>query len=280
MRFSGNLFFNSIPKKGDVKSIKQSMNQMNQMNQNQRENHEMIKILKFKIALLTIAAIEGCGSPPSLQQTETVPSDATATPGAVPLSCVERSAATRPPKHPIVELAWCIAETDELYDPDHLFHENLGIAKYGVSEGVTWGIQVGANAKENSRLPEGIRAFIFMRKNPKGIDQPGDRYLSFELNPKDFCVRITDVEATFGTDSWLSAVPLAIPAPKSDNISLAPLKNKKNPYGVFYKSPRLFMRDVSGQVSFYFAYEECVRNIAIQSSLDAFSYRKLQEGGK
>jgi hypothetical protein len=172
----------------------------------------MTEILKFKLALLTTVAIAGCGSPPSLLQLEAVPLEATATSTTNPMSCVERSAAARPPKHPIVELAWCIAETDELYDPDHLFHETLGIKNYSTSEGINWGLQAGANGKENAKLPGGVR-FLFMRKTPKGPNEPGDRYLSISMDYRNACVRMKDIAPTFGEYSWSMAVPIIIPSP-------------------------------------------------------------------
>jgi hypothetical protein len=246
------------------------------MDQSQRENNEMKRLLKLKIALLTMAAIAGCGSPPSLQEMESAPLQVNASPSAVPLSCVERSAAARPPKHPIVELVWCIAETDELYDPDHLFHETLGIKKYTTSEGVPWGIKTGAGANENTQLPAGIFSFIFERKTLKGIDEPGNRYLSISMGYPGVCVKTADVEATFGKDSWLTAVPIVVPSSASAGVLPLSSKSKVNPYGIFFKSPRLFMRDASGSVSFIFKNEECLSHITIQRNLDLFTYRKMQ----
>ena len=245
------------------------------MDQSQRENHEMKRLLKLKIALLTMAAIAGCGSPPSLQEMESAPLQVNASPSAVPLSCVERSAAARPPKHPIVELVWCIAETDELYDPDHLFHETLGIKNYSTSEGINWGLQAGANGKENAKLPGGVR-FLFMRKTPKGPNEPGDRYLSISMDYRNACVRMKDIAPTFGEYSWSMAVPIIIPSPALLGASSPSLKSKVNPYGIFFKSPRLFMNDASGSVSFTFNYEECVSHVSIQRDLSFSANQKFQ----
>jgi hypothetical protein len=250
------------------------------MDQSQRENHEMKRLLKLKIALLTMAAIAGCGSPPSLQEMESAPLQVNGSPSAVALSCVERSAAARPPKHPIVELAWCIAETDELFDPDHLFHDTLGIEKYTTSEGITWGLKTGGDPNQNVKLPKGIRYFSFLRKIPKANSELGKRDFSIQLESKNSCVRMSDVMATFGADSWLTAVPIAIPSPATAVGSPSFVKRESNPYGIFYKSPRLFMRDASGSVSFFFRNEECVEYISLQRDLNSNESLKFQGGSK
>jgi hypothetical protein len=235
----------------------------------------MTEILKFKLALLTTVAIAGCGSPPSLLQSEAVPLEATATSTTNPMSCVERSAAARPPKHPIVELAWCIAETDELFDPDHLFHDTLGIEKYTTSEGITWGLKTGGDPNKNVKLPKGIRYFTFQRTSPKGNSEPGLRNLLIDLDYQKVCVKMPDVKATFGDDSWLSPIQVSAPAPANKNFPFAS-REISGPADIFYKSPRLFMRDISGSVSFDFRNNECVEHISIQRALDFNTYLKMQ----
>jgi len=240
------------------------------INQLQRKADEMKRVRRLEpVLLVAAAAVAGCGAPPVAQ--------APKAPAAKAMSCTERSAAARPPKNPIVELAWCIAETDNLYDPDHLFHETLGIRDYGTSEGITWGVKAGAGANKNKDLPKGIGDFFFTRKSPKGLNEPGNRYLSFDVDPRKSCVRMADIAATFGEDYWLSAVPISVPAPALAGASPSLQELKPNPYGIFYKSPRLFMRDASGSVNFDFRYGECVVHIDLQRSLDLVTYRRLQE---
>lgn len=235
----------------------------------------MKRLRRFKPALLVIAtAVTGCGTPPAMR-----PSEAN-TPPVKAMSCTEKSASARPPKNPIVELAWCIAETDDLYDPDHLFYETLGIKNYGASEGITWGVQAAAGTSESRHLPNGIGDFFFQRKSPKGLNEPGSRYLSFDINPQKSCLRMADIAATFGEDFWLSAIPISVPAPALAGASPTLQKPKLNPYGIFYKSPRLFMRDASGAVSFYFQYGECAVQVTLQRGLDLLTYRQLQERKK
>ena len=235
----------------------------------------MKRLRRFKPVLLVIAAgVAGCGAPPVMQ-----PSQAIA-PTVKAMSCTERSASARPPKNPIVELAWCIAETDDLYDPDHLFHETLGIKNYGTSEGITWGVQAAAGTNERRHLPQGIGDFFFQRKSPKGVSEPGSRYLSFDINPQKSCVRMTDIAATFGEDFWLSAIPISVPSPAVTGTSPSIQKPKLNPYGIFYRSPRLFMKDASGAASFYFRHDECVVQVTLQRGLDLVTHRQFQERKK
>jgi hypothetical protein len=237
----------------------------------------MKRLRDVELILLAAIAIAGCSAIPGTQTAEVVPS-ASAAPLVMPAkSCVERSADAVPPKNPIVELAWCIAETDELYDSDHLFKETLGIKKYGISEGIVWGVQAGAYGKENPKLPKGV-SFLFMRKDPKGPNDPGNRYLSIDIDHQKFCVRRADIAATFGEDSWLSAVPVFVFGSVTASKTLSISKEKKNPYGIFFKSPRLFMRDASGSVDFFFQYGECITHLAIQRNLEFIDYRNYQKG--
>lgn len=236
----------------------------------------MKKLLQFELVMLTTATVAGCSALPNKQEIEAAPASVTAFLSAAPTSCIERSAAALPPKHPIVELAWCIAETDELFDPDHLFRETLGISNYKTSEGITWGIKTGGDPDQNANLPKGIRYFTFLRRTPKGNGEPGNRNFSIDLEPKDSCVRMSDVVATFGVDSWLTAIPIAIPSPAVTGGAASSLKKELNPYGIFYKSPRFFRRDISGSVSFFFRNQECVDYISLQRDLNFNSYLKLQ----
>ena len=218
---------------------------------------------RFTPAILIVAAaIAGCSAPPIAQAPKA------STPAATPVSCTERSAAARPPKNPIVELAWCIAETDNLYDPDHLFHETLGLKDYGTAE-VPWGTRAFAGDKREQfdHLPVGILGFEYTRKSPEAHQAYGDRYFSFELDPKKACVRMEDIFATFGQDFRLSQVPISVPSPASNPVPNSTEQIERNPYGISYRTPALFRSDSRGSVNFDFRHETCLLHVDLQRSV-------------
>jgi hypothetical protein len=243
--------------------------------------YEMKRLRDVGSILLAAIAIAGCSVISGTQTAEVVPS-ASAVPLAMPAkSCIERSASTLPPKHPIVELAWCIAETDDLYDPDKLFRKTLKIDNYKIFK---QDIGIRAFNLENSQqfkcLVDGVAGFEYTRTLPEEVDRPGNRYLSFNVDSKKACVKMSDVEATFGKDYWFSAVPIAVSNSAAKSMAMSALNKNSNPYGVSYKSPRLFMGDVNGAVNFDYEYKECIRSINIQRRLDSISYLKIQQEGE
>ena len=209
--------------------------------------------------LITFFAIAGCVNPQVSSPSKGNASRVDAS------SCTERSAAAGPPKNAIVELAWCIAETDNLYDPDHLFHKTLGIKDYGIAE-VPFGVRAfaGGNHENFDRLPVGILGFQYMRNNPEVPQTNGDRYLSFGIDLKKSCVKLEDVFATFGRDFEVSPVPIKVPSPAVPGTSVGTAPKISSIFGVFYKSPGVFIDDSSAFVQFTFDYFECANHISIQ----------------
>lgn len=218
----------------------------------------------FKARLLAGAAalsIAGCGVVPEASNSST------ATAG----SCAVQSAKARPPKHPIVELAACIARTDDLLDPDRLFRQTLGIKKdrhYGGSDEVARGIAIGVNEAEAiQRLPEGIRSLFFQSIAVGKSTIGGRRELTINVVTSKSCVTLADVVATFGNGYAVSPHPVVAPAPALPGvISFLPAKTGKFP-GVYYMAQRLFNGPINGTVHFDFDYDECVRRIYVQRDL-------------
>ncbi|MFZ3121503.1 MAG: hypothetical protein WA159_24660 [Variovorax sp.] len=179
-----------------------------------------------------------------------------------------------------MELVWCIAETDDLYDPDHLFHETLGIKNYRRLESVGSAIQALAggrfHADEIRHLPTGLSGFFYTRSIPTTPETPGRRYLSLSVDPEKSCIRMEDIFATFGRDYRLSPVPIRVPSPTLPGTSPSHEPQKLNPYGVSYQSARLFGGHPSGYVSFRFDYGECVLDINLQRNLDLTTYQQQQ----
>lgn len=218
----------------------------------------------FKALLLagvTAFCVAGCGAVPEASNSR--PSTAG--------SCAVQSAEARPPKHPIVELAACIARTDDLLDPDRLFHETLGIKDYGGLGVTSWGIQagVGRRSDRNSleHLPSGVDGFLFQRVDVEKFTVGGKRYLTVSLAPSRSCVTLADVVATFGNGYAISPHPVVAPAPALPGvISFPPAKAGKFP-GVYYSAQRLFNGPVNGAVHFDFDYDECAHSIYVQRDL-------------
>jgi hypothetical protein len=210
------------------------------------------------LALVMAVSVAGCGVLPGVSSSN--PSTAT--------SCAVQSAEARPLKHPIVELAACIARTDDLSDPDRLFHETLGIKNdhnYGASKNVPWGISVAEGTAEH--LPEGIRWFFFQRVDVEKLTIGGKRHFTIDVAPSKSCVTLADVVATFGDGYAVSPHPVIAPAPALPGATPAfPAKTGKFP-GVYYLAPRLFKGPSNGRVHFEFDYYECANRINVQRDL-------------
>ncbi|MFZ3121501.1 MAG: hypothetical protein WA159_24650 [Variovorax sp.] len=176
-----------------------------------------------------------------------------------------------------MELAWCIAETDDLYDPGHLFNGTLAIKHYSTSEGITWGVQAGSRGSNDfQHLPKGVIGFLFQRKDPKELNEAGRRRFGFSIDPQKSCVTQDDIFATFGRDYWISPAPIKVPGVAPPG-SASPRTGKAIAiYGLFYKSPRLFKGDSSGAVYFDFDYYECANYVRIQRDLDFITFRQRE----
>lgn len=218
----------------------------------------------FKARLLAGAAalsIAGCGVVPEASNSST------ATAG----SCAVQSAKARPPKHPIVELAACIARTDDLSEPDRLFHETLGIKNYGEVGRTSWGIQAGVGRRSQSgemqHLTNGVDGFLLQRVDVEKFTIGGKRHLSIDMDRAVACVTLRDVISTFGDDYAVSPHPVIAPSPASPAvISTRPSRIDKVP-GVYYSTQRLFKGSGNGRVHFDFGYDECARRISVQRDL-------------
>lgn len=218
----------------------------------------------FKARLLagvTALSLAGCGVLPEASNSST----------AMAGSCAVQSAEVQAPKHPIVELAACIARTDDLTDPDRLFHETLEIKNdrnYGASKNVPWGISVGA--KTGKHLPSGIELFFYQRVDVDKFTIGGKRHFTIDVRPAQSCVTLSDVIATFGDGYRVSPRPVVAPAPDMPSvISPPPSKTGKFP-GVYYVAPRLFKGPNNGRVHFEFDYYECANRINVQRDLRTF----------
>lgn len=183
------------------------------------------------------------------------------------VSCAEQSTQAKPPKNALVELAWCIAHSDDLTNADHLFHQTLEIASFSRSEGIRWGVQAGVRTdrEPNSRLPAGIVGFLYQRVDPTSVYPRGRRYLDFGINRKVSCVTREDVFATFGRDFSRPPEPPVAPAPLQAGASPpTPAPKQHDIYAAEFRSPRLFSGDPNGSVTFRFDYKECAEHVAIQ----------------
>lgn len=168
-------------------------------------------------------------------------------------------------KNQIVELAWRIAESDNLSDPDSLFRQTLAINSFNLTK-ESWGVLASAGGEsreeEVQNLPNGIRGFFyFHRIDLNGPD--GRRYLIFSIDSKKSCVTLEDVAASFGKNFWPQP---HLPPPASPSLP-APDHKPGATYGISYKSPHFFMKDSIEIVNFTFEYQECVSSISIQRAL-------------
>lgn len=192
-------------------------------------------------------------------------------------TCAASSKAAPLPRHPIAELAWCIAAKDNLWSPEHLFHDTLAIPKYTTSEGITWGIQAGAGSKNTpiENLPEGVASILYQRVEPKinSHPAPGHINLVVDLVPSTNCLSLESLTAIFGSEYWLMEQPLVAPVPVLPGARLSH-ERARGIYGVIFKSPRLFMGNPSGRVNFRFEYTKCAKNFTVYRDLDLQSHGK------
>ncbi|SDJ06821.1 hypothetical protein [Variovorax sp. OV700] len=235
----------------------------------------MKQLRAFKALLLALAAavsVAGCGVLPGGSNFN---SSTTA-------SCAVQSAEARPPKHPIVELAWCIARTDDLSDPNRLFHETLEIKNdrdYSESRNVPWRISAGAgNAEELQHLPAGVSNFYYTRADDDRPRIGGKRYFSFAVDIRKSCVTLADVIATFGDGFTVSPHRTVAPAVALPGVVPSPPFQTGKLQGIFYVTPRFFKGPSNGRVEFDFSYYECVGRITVQRDLE--SLKNQREEGK
>jgi hypothetical protein len=249
-------------------------------NTHHKESNEMRRIqsLKPKAALLAVGLLGiACSSAPSK---DTAPPQASLSPE---ISCAAKSKRTQAPRNSIAELVWCVAATDNLWDPDHLFGKTLDIKSFSTSAGITWGIQAAAGGSGHpdrvQHLPDGIEVILYQRMDPKGLTQPGHINVDFSIDPAKSCVTLRALAETFGSEYWLMAEPVVAPAPALPGAP-QPFRRESQIYGIFFKSPRLFMGDPSGQVNFRFQHTNCVRSVTVHRSLSLSAYRRFQEQSK
>lgn len=177
----------------------------------------------------------------------------------------------------IAHLAWCVAEKDNLRNPDDLFRKTLSIKNYSMADGITWGVQAGAgsaNAPIES-LPSGISSILYQRVDPRPTSYPaaGHISLSIELRPSMTCVTLNDLTEAFGHVYWLNERPVVAP---SAAVARESLTSASNIYGVIFRSPKLFSGHPSGRVSFDFEYTPCVRSFTIYRDMDLKNYNEKE----
>ncbi|MDP9931270.1 hypothetical protein [Variovorax paradoxus] len=227
----------------------------------------MKQLRAFKALLLALAAavsVAGCGVLPGGSNFN---SSTTA-------SCAVQSAKARPPKHPIVELAWCIARTDDLSDPNRLFHETLKIKNDrddSESRNVPRRIPAGAEAEaeELRHLPAGVSNFYYTRADDDRPRFGGKRYFSFAVDIRKSCVTLADVIATFGDGFTVSPHRTVAPAVALPGVVPTPPFQTGKLQGIFYVTPRFFKGPRNGRIEFDFSYYECVGGITVQRDLES-----------
>ena len=216
------------------------------------------------LALATAVSVAGCGVLPGGSNFN---SSTTA-------SCAVQSAKARPPKHPIVELAWCIARTDDLSDPNRLFHETLKIKNDpddSESRNVPRRIPAGAEAEaeELRHLPAGVSNFYYTRADDDRPRFGGKRYFSFAVDIRKSCVTLADVIATFGDGFTVSPHRTVAPAVALPGVVPTPPFQTGKLQGIFYVTPRFFKGPRNGRIEFDFSYYECVGGITVQRDLES-----------
>jgi len=227
----------------------------------------MKQLRAFKALLLALAAavsVAGCGVLPGGSNFN---SSTTA-------SCAVQSAKARPPKHPIVELAWCIARTDDLSDQNRLFHETLKIKNDpddSESRNVPRRIPAGAEAEaeELRHLPAGVSNFYYTRADDDRPRFGGKRYFSFAVDIRKSCVTLADVIATFGDGFTVSPHRTVAPAVALPGVVPTPPFQTGKLQGIFYVTPRFFKGPRNGRIEFDFSYYECVGGITVQRDLES-----------
>jgi hypothetical protein len=220
---------------------------------------EQLQAIKAALLALVMAvSVAACGVLPRVSNFNS----------SAATSCAVQSAEARPPKHPSVELAACIARTDDLSDPDRLFHETLGIKNdrnYGASKNVPWGISVGEGTAEH--LPAGIESFFFQRVDVDKFTIGGKRHFTIDVASSKSCVTLADVIATFSDGYSVSPRPIVAPAPALPGVVPSPPAQTGKFPGIFYVAPRFFKGASNGRVHFDFGYYECARRINVQRDL-------------
>lgn len=213
------------------------------------------------LAAVTALCVAGCG---------VVPEGSNSSPSAAG-SCAVQSAEARPPKHPIVELAACIARTDDLLDPDRLFHETLGIKNYGELDRTSWGIQAGVGRRSQSgemqHLTNGVNGFLLQRVDVEKFTIGGKRHLSIDMDRAVACVTLRDVISTLGNDYAISPHPVIAPAQALPAVISTQSSRIDKVPGVYYSTQRLFKGPSTGRIHFDFGYDECARRISVQRDL-------------
>ncbi len=212
------------------------------------------------LALATAVSVAGCGVLPGVSNFNS----------STAASCAVQSAESRPPKHPIVELAWCIARTDDLSDPNRLFHETLKTKNDrddSESRNVPRRITAGAEAEELQHLPAGVGNFYYTRADDDRPRFGGKRYFSFDVDIRKSCVTLADVIATFGDGFTVSPHRTVAPAVALPGVVPTPPFQTGKLQGIFYVTPRFFKRPSNGRVEFDFSYYECVGRITVQRDL-------------
>ena len=220
------------------------------------------------LALATAVSVAGCGVLPGVSNSNS----------STAASCAVQSAEARAPKHPIVELAWCIARTDDLSDPNRLFHETLEIKNdrdYSGSRNVPWRISAGAGKAEDlQHLPAGVSNFYYTRADDDRPRIGGERYLSFAVDIRKSCVTLADVVATFGDGFTVPPHRTVAPAVASPGVVPSPPFQTGKLQGIFYVTPRFFKGPRNGRVEFDFSYYECVGRITVQRDLESLKNQR------
>ncbi|QGW84645.1 hypothetical protein [Variovorax paradoxus] len=219
----------------------------------------------FKAVLLALAmavSVAGCGVLPGVSNFNS----------STAASCAVQSAEARPPKHPIIELAWCIARTDDLSDPNRLFHETLEIKNgrnYSESRNAPRRIPAGVEAEELQHLPAGVGNFYYTRADDDRPKFGGKRYFSFAVDIRKSCVTLADVIATFGDGFTVSPHRTVAPAVALPGVVPTPPFQTGKLQGIFYVTPRFFKGPRNGRIEFDFSYYECVGGITVQRDLES-----------
>ncbi|MBS0339873.1 MAG: hypothetical protein JSS56_05070 [Proteobacteria bacterium] len=180
-------------------------------------------------------------------------------------SCIERAAATQPPRHPLLELTKCIIETDDMSDPDRLYSQVLHITGYSKIP-QKWGYQLFSSAEKSNfdSLPIGLHFVNYTINNQEEKYNPGRRYLHMSLKANSTCVKFEQAIKTFGNQFEFvldRAIPApAIPSPPPQISAPAPWTRQTNIFGIKFKNRS---KADSTLVSIIFSYQTCAPEINI-----------------
>ena len=208
--------------------------------------------------LLAAAAINaGCAASEEAPALDGSPSD------VAQASCVERAAATQPPRHPLLELTKCIVETDDMSDPDRLYGQTLRITGYSKVP-QKWGLQVFSSAGKSSfdSLPIGLYFVDYTINNRDEKHYPGRRYLHLSMKNDQTCIKLENATPTFG-ERFEYVLDLAIPAPASSESATTASdrwKQQTDIYGIKFTNQS---KGDSTLVSIIFSYQTCAIDINI-----------------